>query len=64
MIVSLPPRNDFDRDPEKTYRYIHGEIDKDVKSGYLSKLEERKLRNAANRLYLSAKKRKRYGKDK
>lgn len=63
MTVSLPPRNEFDRDPEKTYRWVHGEIDRDVKNGYLSKLEEHRLRIAANRLYLEAKKRKRYGKD-
>jgi hypothetical protein len=63
MTISLPPRNEFDRDPEKTYRWVHSMIDEDVKNGYLSKHEERKLRNATNRLYLEAKRRKRYGKD-
>jgi hypothetical protein len=61
MTASLPPRNEFDRDPEKAYRWAHKAIDQDVKNGYMSKLEERKLRNAANRLYLKAKKGKRYG---
>lgn len=49
-------RNSFDRDPAGTYRKMHKAIDEDTRNGYLSKREERKLRNAANRLYLQGKK--------
>ena len=55
-IQKMTPRNTFDRDPNGTYRKMHASIDKDVKNGYIDPQLERKLRSAANRLYLRGKK--------
>lgn len=42
----------WDSDPKGTYRKVNALINQDVKNGYLTKSEERRLRNAADKLYM------------
>lgn len=53
------PQSAWDRDPEGIYREIHAQIDRDVTNGYIVGSEITKLRNAANKCYLKAKRRNR-----
>ena len=53
--MKTPPQSTWDRDPERTYRAMHAEIDKDAKDGFLVGSEITRFRNAANKCYLRAK---------
>lgn len=52
--MRTPPRSNWDRDPQGTYRKMNAEIDKEIKNGYLTPSEVRLLRNAANKCYLKS----------
>lgn len=56
-MATEPPRSTWDRDPERAYRTMLAEIAKDAGNGYLVGSEITRLRNAANKCYLAAKKR-------
>ena len=55
----MEPQSTWDRDPDGTYRAMLVEIAKDEKNGYLVGSEVTRLRNAAGKCYLKAKKRQR-----
>ncbi len=57
MTYISEPQSTWDRDPEGTYRWVNAEIDRDVSHGYIVGSEITRFRNAANKCYLAAKKR-------
>jgi len=57
--MKTPPQSTWDHDPDGTYRKMMSWLDEDEKNGYLVGNVATRLRDAAGKCYLKAKRRQR-----